>query len=566
LADDQTLNVRDLSETDARPVPGTSEPFATSEPAFSPDGQSLAYVHVVLGTGPYVIKRIPVSGGAPVAVYEAPTVREYPRGLSWPEPDTLLFANHQGVVRLSANGGTPEVLVPRGDGESFFSPQLLPGGKSVLFTRVPGTGERLPYDQGEIVVATIGATDRQVVWSGGSAARYLPSGHLLFVQRDALFAIAFDADARAVRGGPVPLVQGLRRPTGANASDAANYAVSETGTLAMIPAAAGAAAPVERVMITPTWVDRSGREEPLAVRPDSYTVARISPDGTKIALVIGARGSRIQLPAIWLYDLRTENLSLLATEPAIHDSPVWDADNRRIYFRALRLNEQGTPVRGDVYSIELETGDITLLGESTPDFPITIPWAVIPGGETLVLINARTLQDAGLATLSLSSRQFGRLLEDKGIQIDPAFSPDGTWFAYSDTTRSQTGFEVSLRPFPGVTRTIIAVGSGQQPVFSRDGTELFFHDDKGIAVAPVSYAPTVRIGRARNLFTGAYAWGEFGRAWDLDPSGQRFLMIPSPGTPTRTPDGAVLDESERPRIDVVVNWVKELESRVPAVR
>jgi hypothetical protein len=50
-----------------------------------------------------------------------------------------------------------------------------------------------------------------------------------------------------------------------------------------------------------------------------------------------------------------------------------------------------------------------------------------------------------------------------------------------------------------------------------------------------------------------------GRAWDVDPSGQRFLMIRQPGTGAAGED----EEPSRQRIDVVLNWFEELKSRVP---
>jgi serine/threonine-protein kinase len=560
------LYVRNLGETDARPVPGTAERLTVTDPAFSPDGQWLAYVQVVTPSGPYAVKRVPVSGGAPVAVYNAATPAEYPRGLSWPEPDTLLFANQQGVVRLPANGGAAEVLVPQGADESLHSPQLLPGGESVLLTRTQRlAGTVGAYDQGQIVVAAIGGEDRRIVWQGGSAARYVPSGHLLFVQGNALFAIAFDADARAVRGGPVPIVQRLRRPPNSTLTDAANYAVSDAGTLALIPRTDNAADDATpRIETTLTWVDRTGREEPLPVRPDDYTLARISPDGTRIALVIGGALGRVNSPpAIWIYDLRTENLSLLATEPAVNDGPVWSADGRRIFFRAVVLGD-GEVVGGNVHSIELETGEIALLAESATGFPITMPWALVPGSDTLAVINAMSVQDVNLATLSLASREFARLLEGAGNQSEPSFSPDGAWVAYSDTPVDGTP-EINIRPFPAVSRTRIPVGRGQHPVFSRDGTELFFIDGEGIAVAEVSYEPTLRVGAPRRLLTSAsYYWGQYGRAWDLDPSGQRFLMIRTPAAAAAVPTTGDVEPAERPRIDVVVNWLTELAARVPS--
>jgi serine/threonine-protein kinase len=570
-AADDRLYLRDLAETEARAISGTEERIAVTQPVFSPDGQWIAYVHVGSESGPYTIKRIHVSGGAPIPVYVAETVSKFPYGLSWPTADTLLFATADGVTTSPANGGAAKVLIPAAFGEGLFSPQLLPGGDSVLFTRL-AAGARSdfdPYDRAEVVVQSIGREDRKVVWTGGSAARYLPSGHLVFAQGRTLFAIAYDREARVVRGGAVSVAQNLARSVN-GLSDTANFGVSDTGTLAhlsgVLPTNSRVESAAPRIETTIAWVDRNGREEPIPVRPDDYTMARLSPDGTRVALVIGAGLGRTTRPSIWIYDFRTENLSLLTTEPAITDGPVWSSDGNRIWFRAYRLGQQGQMIGGDVHSIELATGEVALVGAGTDRFLVTMPWALAPDGQSLAVINARGLEDVNLATLSLGTREFADLLAGAGQQSEPSFSPDGAWMASSDAP-SAVGVdeEINVRAFPAVARTRIPVGRGQQPVFSRDGSELFFYDGRGIAAAPISYTPALRIGAPRRLFeSNDYLWGQYGRAWDPDASGQRFLMIRAPLTPESAAAAVPIAEAgPSPHIDVVVNWFEELKRRVP---
>jgi serine/threonine-protein kinase len=564
----EQLYLRNLSETEGRPVQGTAAPLAAMEPAFSPDGQWLAYMQVNSPAGPFTIKRVPIGGGAPVVVYEAKTGAAF--GLSWPSPDTLLFADDEGIVRIPANGGAAEVLVARTGDERFDSPQLLPGGGAVLFTRAEGGFQgTTPDANAQIVVQSVGRDDRKVVWSGGSAPRYLSDGQLIYAQGTALFALRFDTRARTVRGGPVPLLQGLTRGI-AGVSDTANFAVSDTGTLALLVSPqnpVGSTAP--RIQTTLTWVDRSGREEPLAIRPGDYTFARISPDGTRVALVVGAALGRPppdDTPTIWIYDLRTQNLSLLATEPATHDGPVWSGDGGRIFFRSwapgVRL------ANSSVYAIELSTGAVTPVGASSSAFPRVMPWELAPDGKTLAVVNAFNLQEVHLGTLSVESQEFGQLLAGAGAQNQPSFARGGAWIALQESPTVDAEGEINLRPFPAVARTRIPVGPGRMPVFSHDGSELFFFDGHGIASVPITYEPTLRVGTPQRLFEGrGYLWGEYGRAWDPDPSGQRFLVIRDPfagaaGT-SATSAAAPADPALRPRIDVVVNWVEELERRLP---
>jgi serine/threonine-protein kinase len=551
VANGQVL-LRNLDESETRPVSGTQETGqGTVQPVFSPDGQWLAYVHAEGVQGPFSLKRVPVSGGAPVSIYEAESTPSFPYAVTWPTMDTMLFSNSSGIVRIPANGGALEVLVPRGEDEVIYSAQLLPGGEAVLFTRLSGKPVPAPetnFDAAQIVVQSIGADDRTVVWEGGSAARYLPTGHLVYAQGTTLFAIPFDPAARAVRGGPVPMVAGLRRSSDAIA-DTANFDISDTGSLVMTPGDSNAALQ-SRITTTLTWVDRDGREEPLPVRPDDYTMARISPDGTKVALVVGAVLVRPTLPAIWIFDRQTENLSLLTADPAGDDGPVWSSDSRRIYFRSLRNTPAG------IYAIELETGETTLVAAS-PDHPFPLAWSISPDDRTLALASALVLEDINIATLTLAGGEFVTLLNQETSESEPSISPNGEWLAYSESSGVDTA-EINIRPFPGVARTRIPVGRGQRPVFSRDGSELFFVAEDAVMTVSVTYEPTLRVGAPRRLFEStAYMWASLGRAWDVDPSGERFLMIRVPGT------AAPGEQPSRDRIDVVLNWVEELERRVP---
>jgi serine/threonine-protein kinase len=545
------IYLRNLDEAEARPVPGTAEAgVGATDPAFSPDGRWLAYLAVAGFAGPYVVKRVPVSGGTPARIHEAEGLANLPLGLTWPTPDTILFADAEGIVRVPASGGAAEVLVPRREDDRFYSPQLLPGGKAVLFTRLPGTPGPfdVDFDAAQVLVQSIGGNDRKVVWEGGSGARYLPDGRLVYAQGATLFAIPFDSSTHAVHGGPVPMVEGLRGTPG---SPATNIAIGDSGVLAFVPGNGNAAAAGATPKRTLVWVDRNGREEPLPMRPDSYLSVRISPDGTRVSLVVGAVVGRSTGTAIWIFDLRTQNLSLLTGDPKGDDGPVWSSDSRRIFFRSFRDPGIG------VYSIEPETGETKLVALGNPETPAPLPWSISSDDRTLAVIDFGGNWNAD--TLAVADGVFTRLLSATASDIQPSISRDGAWMAYALGSGSEQ--EIDVRPLPDAARTRIPIGPGSQPVFSRDGSELFFFNGKGLAAAPVTYQPTLRVGPPQQLFEStAYLYAARGRAWDVDPSGKRFLMIRMPDSP------AVSAAPARQRIDVVVNWFEELKRKVPTTQ
>jgi hypothetical protein len=155
------------------------------------------------------------------------------------------------------------------------------------------------------------------------------------------------------------------------------------------------------------------------------------------------------------------------------------------------------------------------------------------------------------------------LMNDPTFILEPSLSPAGAWMVYYRTDEPGGPPEIDIRPFPDVGQQRRPVGAGLNPVFSSDGSELFFLDDGGLSAVSVDYAP-FRVGPPKQLFRGVYWYGgmgpngAFGRAWAVDPKNDRFLMITLPGG-----GDAASDDQSRPHINVVLNWLEELNERVP---
>ena len=133
-----------------------------------------------------------------------------PLGARWGANDTIVFGQRgAGIMRVSADGGTPEVLIPlEGAGEMGHGPQVLPGEEAVLFTLGVGSN----WDDAQIVVHTLETGERKVLIEGGRDARYVPTGHLVYVLDGTLLAVPFDVDKLEVTGGPIPMAEGVMTP------------------------------------------------------------------------------------------------------------------------------------------------------------------------------------------------------------------------------------------------------------------------------------------------------------------------------------------------------------------
>ena len=162
-------------------------------------------------------------------------------------------------MRVSANGGVPQLVVPAKEGEFVYGPQLLPGGDAVLFTATTVIG-RNRWDAAQVVVQSLSSGERTVLLQG-SDARYVATGHLLYAQDDALFAVPFNPGRRALLGGPVSVVNSVvRAGDQARQTPAANYGISDNGTLVYLT---GRGFDAPSPFGTLVRVDRRGREEPL---------------------------------------------------------------------------------------------------------------------------------------------------------------------------------------------------------------------------------------------------------------------------------------------------------------
>src|SRR5688572_15941216 len=230
-------------------------------------------------------------------------------------------AHHSGLKRDDALKVLPDAFVSDPERLARFQreAQVLPDGDSVLLSVTTSAGPAR-WDQGQIVAQSLKTGERTLLWEGGSDARFVPTGHLVYAVGDALFALAFDTNRLQVTGGPVSLVQGLARPANQGAATAAaNYGISANGTL-VYAAGARFTAGGGSVLNTLVWVNREGREELLSAPPRAYTYPRISPDGTKVALDI-----RDQQLDIWVWDIARETLTRLTFDPGEDEFPLWSS-------------------------------------------------------------------------------------------------------------------------------------------------------------------------------------------------------------------------------------------------
>jgi Tol biopolymer transport system component len=517
----QELRLRRMDELEAHPLPGTRR---ASNPFFSPDGRWLAYFTFPDDR----LFKVPVEGGKPVELCAAP----FYWGGTWDVHDDIFFASVGSIDRVPARGGKPEVVLAgsTAPGEPGYRyPEALPGGDALLLTT---STEGDDYTNASIVLLDLATHNVRPLIDRGADARYVPTGHLVFVRDGALLAVPFDLERRQIRGAPAPVVPAI--------DDIASfaggrYSFSNDGVLAYVPP--GPRLPTARVV----WRRRDGSTEPLGLSVPHLLSLRLSPDGHRLAISSGAGNPRLSV-----FDLRRAVLAPLtatATATNLELQPVWTPDGQRIAFST---GKDATYIFQLFWTRADGSEPSELLRKSDVD---AYPYNWTSDGRTLVFVEETADRGTDIGVLSPGGKgEAQMLLSSAANEDEPALSPDDRWLAYTSDESGRR--EVFVRPFPGMgARWKISTEGGFSPRWSRSGRELFYRDGHDLMAVAVDSSKGFTAGRPRALFKDTVPpWLNGG--YDVSPDGQRFVTME-------------IEEDGAKRIVMLLDWFEELKRLAP---
>ncbi len=509
-----------MDQLEAKPIRGTESD--SRYPFFSPDGQWIGFWDT---TGQ--LKKVSVGGGPPVALCQA----DGSPVASWGPDDTIVFAQGQkGVWKVSASGGTPEILVTMDSnkGEMAHRPQILPGGQALLFTLRTGG---MSWDEAQIVVQSLETGERKVLINGGRDARYAPTGHLVYAREDTLLAVAFDPGRLEVTGGPVPIVEGVAQMSTIGLS---HWSFSDLGSLVY----AVDTADVNRTLV---WVDRAGRSQPVTETKRRYSSPRFSPDGRLFSVTIREKGG----PNIWIYEIARGIFTPLTFDNE-NMWAIWTPDGRKLAYHSHRIVQDifWQPVDGS-YEAELLT-----TAEYTQNPTSWSPDGVLAYCEGSDGTGATVNRDIWVFQPNGDSEP-RKFLATQFDECHAMFSPDGQWIAFTSNQSGQA--EVYVKPYATESQMVqISTDGGTEPTWVAGGTELIYRNENKWMVASVRTQPTFNAETPTLLFEQSYLGNDNASNYDVSPDGQRFVMVKEGD-----------QESEPPQIHVVLNWFEELKRLVP---
>ena len=468
-------------------------------PFFSPDGAWIAF----FADGK--LKKVPATGGPAVTICDVPVNAHG----AWGDDGTIVVARPY-LYRVPSTGGTLERILGDGDGQ-FHDPEFLPGSRIVLVQT-----RRAP-DPGRIEAIDLATLTRHPLLEG-DAPRLAPSGDLLFARSGRLWATRFDAQRLAVAGAAVPVIESMGKGLGENET---MLATSNDGTLAYF---AGEAT------LSFEWLDRSGGSMPGLADLAGLNYPRLSPDGTRVAgSLLSASSSE---PDVWTIDL-ARGSRLRMTTGGYNRGSVWSPDGTQLAFFSARPGEDQ-----DLYVMPSGGGEPRrILSRPGAQWPVS--WS--PDGRVLVFEDGPGFsRDVWLLPFGEEPRPLAvtRFNERGGV-----FSPDGRWIAF--VTDESGRAEVYAQPFPGPGPKVpLSRNGGIQPVWSRNGRELFFREGDSLMSVSIQSDP-FRASPARKLFDlrqEVYGRDPYAAEYDAAPDG-RFLVVRQDATR---------------EIHVVLNWSQSL--------
>jgi serine/threonine protein kinase/Tol biopolymer transport system component len=507
------LFLRQANSLDITAIPGTTN---ATDPFFSPDSQWIAF----FADGQ--LKKVSVSGGAPIKLCDAPVGL----GGHWGTDDTIVFAatTGSGLSLVPAGGGTPKKITTLDAAHGEFShrwPEWLPDGKAVMFA----AGSVGSWDDAQIVAQSLASGERSVLVRGGTNPHYVPSGHLIYARGGVMMAVSFDPVRLTVTGTPVRVLDNILQ----SSDGAAQLSVSQEGSAVYI---AGGVDSDQRRLVA---VDRTGTATPFAVGPRRYVAPRLAPDDRKLLVTVEG-----QTADLWLYDISSGEMSQTTFDASASD-PLWTLDGLRVTFSS---NKSGVP--NLFWTDVFQPGPFERLA---PSDNLRIPGSWSPVGPTLAFVEQMPATGRDIWLLPLDRDRAARpLIASPSDESAPRFSPDGRSLAYVSNETGRN--EVYVRSVTDSSRTRpVSTDGGAEPVWARDGSELFYRTGTKMMAASVAAGAEMRIGTPRALFDGEFEKGTIDAANYDVTADQRFVMVQ-----------AAERSTVQPTLHVLLHWFDRIAS------
>ena len=512
----KSLWIRSLDSPSPQALSATE---GASSPFWSPDSRRIAF----FAQG--MLKKIEVSSGSVQTLCPAADNR----GGTWGRNDIILFSpsSSDGLYRVSADGGAVTQATKLDTSANEIShrwPCFLPDGRHFLYLAPSGQ-----LDKQGIFVGSLDSKVSRRLLTSVSRVLYAPPGYLIFVSQATLMIQPFDAARLVLKGQPIPIAEQVQTDYAITGLSA--FSVSENGLLAYRSGG------TQNIQFT--WFDRHGNKLGTVGPPGCYAEPSFSEDEKRIVFT---NSNPSALGDLFTMDLADGNPSRFSFDPSEDATALWSPDGERIVWTS---SKSGSP---DLYQ-KLASGagkEELLVKSNTAKY--ADDWS--PDGKFLLYENADPNTQYDLWVLPMLGE--GKLipyqyLHSEFNETHARFSPDGNWVAYAS---DESGIsEVYVQSFPETGgKWQISSGGGDQPLWRRDGKELFYvtADGKLMAAEVNPSASTFQKGIPKPLFVLHVSSG-------VGITGLRnYLVVTADGLRFLVANS--IEDSASFPITVVLNW------------
>ncbi len=371
--------------------------------------------------------------------------------------------------------------------------------------------------------------ERHILNVRGEMARYVAPGYLIVARNGTLMAAPFSLKEFKTTESLLPVLDDVAGDPGSGIS---YFDVSRTGSLVYI---AGA----QNTELELVWVSLDGKTEPLPLPRDAYSIPRLSPDGSKLAVTLGRTYGTDN--DIWLYDLAIGVFSQFTFGQSMWN-PVWSRDSKRLYFTSGLAGHQGIMVK----PVDGSRNEELILATDRPFYAISIS----PDEKELVLDRVGGVGDGDIFIFDLETRAEPRnLFNSDSYEYEGMISPNGRFLAYGS---NETGrLESFINSYPDmIGKWQVSTKGAANPMWSPDGHFIYNFSSQGkMTATPVRTSPAFSLGHTRELFdvTQMVLPNNPTPNFDISSDGKRFIMVRNTGF-----------NSSTTAFNVILNWDKEL--------
>jgi len=443
------------------------------------------------------------------------------QGITWID-DAVVFAPGIGnnelvynLIKIPSTGRDSEILASpqneKGEVVDYSAPFYIDGSNKLLYQANLSSGPSM------IRILDLTSLKSKDLLTGQSP-KYINTGHLLFKEGESLMGVTFDVENSKVQGTPNRLLSGV---------DGDLFSISSNGIMAFVE--------TQELKRKAVFVDRSGVEAPIALpNLESWDSPRISPDNSKIVFVNPSTSS------LWIYDIRKETSQLLVSNRSY--TAVWLPDGENVAYRG---NDSRTIFMVNI----MNPGKIdTLVTSNNTIYPVSFS----SNGNLMFYDEIHSSDSKNILIYDREKNVTIPFLITPAWENMARFSPNDKLVAYSSNETGQ--FEIYLKRFPDTgEKWNVSIGGGTEPMWSKDGDELFYRNGNRIMAVQVKYEEDFDYGKPDLLIEGAYPKSPFDITnFDISQNGDTFLMLKPVSTGKK-------------EIHIIVNWFEELKELMGGV-